>query len=190
MQAGERGKSSLKLSLTGRLQQRHSDAFHLSGLLGERSEARALGVARIYQHRDHPSVGDQLGKQIEALWIELPGGDCDTGQVSTMVGEAPHETDLDRIDAGLEDDRDCFGRIFRRARRQNTPACGDHRNLAFDEFGREARQTIEVAFSPARFERHVLSGRPAAVLQPLLERGDFPRQTRRGIQRQESRSLA
>jgi hypothetical protein len=79
--------------------------------------------------------------------VRLPPGRAKTGD----------QAGLDRVSAGVEDDRDRRGRPFCRERRRVAALGHDHVDLAIDEIGRQCEEPIIMALRPAVFDRDVLS---------------------------------
>ena len=90
--------------------------------------------------------------------------------IAARPGEAGDKTELDRIVADAEDDRDRRGRRLGRERRSEVPARGDHGHLTANQIGRQRRQAIVLTLRPAVFDRHVLALDIAGLLQALAKR--------------------
>ena len=136
-----------------------------------RDDALGNRVVRVHEQGDHAGLGNQFGKQLESLGIQLGGEHAHAREVATGSGETGDEACRDRVVAADEDDRDCRGCAFRRQRRRGAATRRDHVDLAADEVGRQCGQPIIVALGPPVFDRHVLSLDIAGFAQSLPERG-------------------
>jgi len=100
------------------------------------------------------------------------------GRVAARPGKAGDETQLDRVFADAEDDRDRRGCSFGRKRGRIAAGRSDHGHATADEVGHERRQTIVSAVQPLVLHRHVLTLNVARLAEALPERG---RDARGGI---------
>jgi hypothetical protein len=84
------------------------------------------------------------------------------------VGKAADKTELDRVLAGNEYDRDCFR--CRLGHQCNVlSARGDHHDVAANQMGRKCRELVALIFGESVNDRHVLSLDIAALLEALAE---------------------
>jgi len=72
------------------------------------------------------------------------------------MGEAGNKVELDRIEAVIEDNRDCRRRCLG-GQRRGAAHRRDHGDTARDEIGRQYRQTCDIALRPARLDRDILA---------------------------------
>ena len=70
---------------------------------------------------------------------------------------------------GREDDRDRRGGRFGRKRRRDSSGRDDHGDLSVNQFGRQLRQSIDLIFGPAVFDRDVLALDIAGFLQATVK---------------------
>jgi hypothetical protein len=80
----------------------------------------------------------------------------DAGHVAAGPGETSDKTELDRVTADTEDDRDRRCRSFGRERR-HVAGRGDYGDLSANQIGQQRRQAIVLALQPVVFDRHVLA---------------------------------
>ena len=81
-----------------------------------RSVLSVAGIGRIDQHGNPNGLGHQLVQKRQPLGSQLIREKIDARQVSARPGEAGDKTELDRVFADAEDDRDRRGRSFGRKR--------------------------------------------------------------------------
>src|SRR5206468_1532134 len=96
----------------------------------------------------------------------------DSGHVAAGMAETLDESELYRILAAAENDRNGLSRRFGGDRRRQAAGRDDHGDLALDQLGGELRQQVRAAFGPAVFDREVLTVDVAAFLQALAESFD------------------
>src|SRR5262249_56820276 len=110
-------------------------------------------VAGIGEHADPDGSGHQLAKETEPLCYHLSGEKIDACGIAVRPREAGDETELDRVFAGAEDDRDRRSRRFGRERggvcRRGNPA-----HLTADQISPPLRTTIQTGFRPAGPDGH------------------------------------
>ena len=106
----------------------------------------------------------------QPLGQNFTGEKIDTGRVAARLRQAGDETELDRVFAHLEDDRNRRGRRFG-PERSGGVAGGDDSNTAADEISHERRQTIVAALQPVVLDRHVLALEVAGFLEAFTKRG-------------------
>jgi hypothetical protein len=128
---------------------------------------RIVGIGK---HGKARGPWQQLLQQPELLCPKFSGHRADTGDVTPRPVEAADETDLDRIDARAEYDRNRRGRRFGRERPLHAAWCGDDRHPAADQIGRQFRQPIVLILRPAVLDRHVLALDVAGFVQPFAKR--------------------
>ena len=94
----------------------------------------------------------------------------DAGRVAARPGETGDKTQLDRVFADAEDDRDrrccSFGR-----ERGRVAGRGDHGHPAADQISHQCRQAIVLALQPVVLDRHVLAVDVAGFVEAFAERG-------------------
>ena len=93
----------------------------------------------------------------------------DAGRIAARPGKAGDQTQLDRVFADAEDDRDRRGRSFGR-KRSRIGGRGDHGHATADEVGHERRQAIVLALQPVVLDRHVLALDVAGFVEAFTER--------------------
>src|SRR6266576_1394814 len=82
----------------------------------------------------------------QPLGQHLAGEKIDASRVAARLGEAGHETKLDRVVAGTEDNRDRRSYGFRRERR-HVAGRRDDGYLSVNQIGQQRRQAIVLASS-------------------------------------------
>src|SRR5262249_9264416 len=93
----------------------------------------------------------------------------DACEVAARTGEAGDKTKLDRVFGGDENDGDRRGCRLGRRRHSRTSERGDHRNLPANQVGRQRRQSIDLIFAPAVYDRDVLALDIAAILEATVK---------------------
>ena len=131
----------------------------------------ARDIGRIDQHGNPNGLGHQLVQKCQPLRIQLSREKIDPRQVSARPGEAGDETELDRVFADAEDDRDRRGRSFGRKRSRVAGWRGDNGHATTHEFSHERRKAIELALQPVVLHRYVLALEVAGFVEALAERG-------------------
>jgi len=128
-------------------------------------------IVRVHQQRDHSGLGNQLGKQLEPLRIQLGGEHAHARDVATRPRETGDEAQPDRV--GADDERDWNGgrRPFGRLGCRGAAARRNQLDLAADKFGGHSRQPVIVAVGPAVLDGHVLPLDISRFAQSLVERG-------------------
>src|SRR5262249_23287387 len=95
----------------------------------------------------------------------------DPRQVSAWPGETGDKTELDRIFADAEHDRDLCSRSFSCTRSKVTGRRGDNGDTTTHKVSHERRQTIELALQPVVLHRHILALDVAGFAEAVAERG-------------------
>src|SRR6266704_2799049 len=90
-------------------------------------------VGRVHKQRKLTGLGNQFGKQFEALGQQLDADDADAREVAARPGEGGDKTGPDRV-AYEEDDWDNRGGTLCRTRR-NGALSRNYVDLATGEFG-------------------------------------------------------
>ena len=121
----------------------------------------------IDQYRNDTSPGDQLKQHLHALRAEPVAEERQARQVAVRPIEAGDEAISDRIVADHE--HDWNGRGGAPGRLHRWAIADDHRHLAADQIGREARQPIDLIVRPALLDRHVLAFYEPRLAQALAE---------------------
>ena len=106
----------------------------------------------------------------EPLCHQLSGEKIDAGRVAARPGEAGDKTELDRVVADAEDDRDGRGCSFGRERAEAVAGRGDHGHVTADQVGHECRQAIVLTLQPVVLDRHVLALDVAGFVEAFAER--------------------
>ena len=114
------------------------------------------------------AAGNQFAQNFQPLCHQLAREKIDARQVAARAGEAGDETELDRVLAGNEYDRDC--RCCRLGRQCNVfSGRGDHHDLAANQIGRKFRQSVVLIFGQSVNDRHVLALDIADLFEALAE---------------------
>src|SRR5271169_842698 len=103
-------------------------------------------------------------QQVEPLSSQLSAHERYACDVAARPFEARDEAGLDRVDADVEDDRDCRSGRFGGEHRRGA-GCENHGHLTADQIGRQIRQSIVMALSPTVFDRDVLALDVANLVQ-------------------------
>ena len=119
------------------------------------------------------AAGHQLAQQLQPLGRQLGDEKIDARQIAARPGEAGDKSELDRVLADAEDDRDRRGGRLGRKRRGEASA-DDHRDPAADQIGRQRRQPNELILGPAVDDRDVLALDKPASLRPWRNRANGP----------------
>src|SRR5262249_30073526 len=93
----------------------------------------------------------------------------DACRIATRTCKACDQTNLDRIFADTEDDRNGLGRRFSSERSGVTARGGDDRYSAADEVGHKRGQTIVAALEPMVLHCHVLTPDVTGLLEPFAK---------------------
>src|SRR4029077_15689664 len=72
-----------------------------------------IHIAGIYEQCDFVDGREKLMQQLHVLWSQNTEKKADTSKVILGSTETIDEAHLDRIDAGCEDNGNCFGRCLR-----------------------------------------------------------------------------
>ena len=137
------------------------------------SRSVALGsrdIGRIDQHSNANGLRHQLVQKRQPLCLQLTREKIDPRQVSARPGEAGDKTELDRVFADAEDDRDRRGRRFGRKRSKVAGWRGDNGHATAHEISHERRKAIELALQPVVLHRYVLALDVAGFVEALAER--------------------
>ena len=119
-------------------------------------------------------------QQPQPLGRDLRDEKIDAGCVAARPGKAGDKTQLDRVFADAEDDRDCSGRSFGCKRGRIAAGRSDNGHATADEVGHERRQTIVLALQPMVLDRRVLALDVAGFVESFSERSDL---AHRGVRR-------
>jgi hypothetical protein len=114
----------------------------------------------------------------------------DACQVAARPGEAGDKTELDRVFANHEHNRDCRGCRLGRKRRSGTSARCNHGDPSANQFGRQGWQPIYLTLGPAVFDHDVLAFDIAGVFQALAKCALLVRQCvvkRSGVEKSDHR---
>ena len=95
-------------------------------------------------------------------------------------GEASDQTELNRVFADAEDDRDGRGRSFG-CLGCEVGASGDNGDATANEVVHNRWQTIEPAIQPMVLDRHILALDEAGLVETLTEGIDIARNRRRSV---------
>jgi hypothetical protein len=131
----------------------------------------ASRVGRIDQHGNPNRLGHQLVQKCQPLRTQLIREKIDARQVSARPGKTGDKTQLDRVIADAEDDRDGRGRSFGHLGRIVAGWRGDNGHATTHEVSRERWKAIELAFQPMVLHCYVLALEVAGFVEALAERG-------------------
>ena len=126
---------------------------------GRRLQVSSIGlgenrIGRVDEERNDGFAGQQVMQQLKLL-LRYHAGQCgDAREVAARSVQAGDKSNLDRVGAGHEDDRNRRGRRLCRDCCRGA-ACGYHRNLTANQIGRQGGQSIVSALRPAIFDPHV-----------------------------------
>src|SRR5262249_4568908 len=90
-------------------------------------------------------------------------------EVAARTGEAGDKTKLDWVFGGDENDGNRPGCRLCRQRHSRTSERGDHCNLPANQVGRQRRQSIDLIFAPAVYDRDVLALDIPAILEATVK---------------------
>jgi hypothetical protein len=93
----------------------------------------------------------------------------DTRHVSARPVEAGDKSQLHRVTAAVEDNRNCRGRSFSRECRWRASHYGDEGHAAAHQVGRQFWQPAIVIVRPAEFDCRVATIDVASFAQPLAK---------------------
>ena len=106
-----------------------------------------------------------------AASLQLSREKIDPRQISARPGEARDQTELDRVFADAEDDRDRRGRSFGHLGSMVARWRGDNGHATTHEVSHERRKAIELALQPVVLHRYVLALDVAGFVEAFAERG-------------------
>jgi hypothetical protein len=110
-------------------------------------------------------------QKCQPLRIVLTREKIDPRQVAARPRQAGDKTEIDRVFADAEDDRDRRGRSFGYLCSKVSGRRGDDRHATVHEVGHERRKAIELAPQPVVLHRYVLALEVAGFVEALAERG-------------------
>src|SRR5262245_54275880 len=105
----------------------------------------------------------------QPLRRNLLGEKTDPGGVAARPGKARDQTKRDGVSADAEDNRDCCGRHFGRLSSSGRAGRSDNGDATADEVSHERRQSIDLIFAPAVYDRDVLALDIAAILEATVK---------------------
>jgi hypothetical protein len=126
-------------------------------------------IGWVDEHGDPHGPGQQLTQEFQPLCRQLDYEKIDPCQVAAWPREAGNKTQLDRVLADNEKDRDRCGCRLSRQRRVGAARRGDHGDAPANQFVRQRWQPIVLTLGPAVFDRYVLALDEARLLQALAE---------------------
>src|SRR6516165_1493693 len=115
------------------------------------------------------------GVQTCALPIYFRIKKIGAGRVAAWPRKAGDQTQLDRVFADAEDDRDRCGRSFGRLGNRGGARRGNNGHAAADEVGHEQRHAIVLAVQPVVLHCHVLALEVAGFVEAFTERSGLAR---------------
>src|SRR5262245_21878453 len=133
------------------------------------------------QHGNPNSLGHQLVQKCQPLRGHVVREKIDPRQVSARPGEAGDKTELDRIFADAEDDRDLCGRSFGCKRSEVAGWRGDNGDATTHEVSHDRRKAIELPLQPVVLHRYVLALDVAGFVEAVPKSGGKGRIGRSGI---------
>jgi hypothetical protein len=125
---------------------------------------------RIDERAKTHGLREELVHESDSLWAKLSCHIGDAGNDAAGPIEARDQTELDRVTAGAEDNRNGRGRGLSRAWRNNAAGRGENGNPTTHQISGQFRQSVELALRPAIFDREVLAFDIAQFAQPLAKR--------------------
>ena len=128
------------------------------------------GIGRIDQHGNPNGLGHQVVQEPQPLGHNFSDEKIDAGRIAARPGKAGDQTQLDRVFADAEDDRDRRGRSFGRKCSSSKAGRGDHGHATADEVSHERRQAIVLALQPVVLDHHVLALDVAGFVEAFAER--------------------
>jgi hypothetical protein len=93
----------------------------------------------------------------------------DSGRVVARPGKAGDETQLDRVFADAEDDRDRCGRTFGRLGTSGQAGRRDNGYVTADEVSHDRGQAVVMAVKPVVLDHHVLALDDAGFVEAFTE---------------------
>src|SRR5262249_14207461 len=139
-----------------------------------RSVASAIGAFRGVDQDDNTNcLGQQIMQEAKPLGHNLSVERIDAGRIAARPGKAGDQSQLDRVAAAPEDDRDRRGRSFAGRGPSAEARRGDPRHTTADEVSHDRRKAIELALQPVVFDRHVLAFDVAGFVEAFAERSDI-----------------
>ena len=98
-----------------------------------------------------------LAQQAKPLCRQLDVEKIHTGQIAAGPGEVRHQTVLDRVFGGRENDRHCRRRGQSRECPDRVARCGDESHAATKEVSHQLRNQVASTSCPAVFDHDVLT---------------------------------
>jgi hypothetical protein len=126
-----------------------------------------LALAGFTSTATRAAPGTSVRSSSNSLRRQLTRKKIDTCEVAARTSEAGDKTELDRVIADNEDDRDCAGCFLDREGHSRAAHRDDHCHVAAHEFGSRSVQPIDTVFRPAVFDRDVLALDITDFLQAL-----------------------
>jgi hypothetical protein len=123
----------------------------------------------------------------EPLGPTFKGKNIEARRVAAWPGETGNKTELHRVFADAEHDRDRRSRSFSRKRSKGVGRCYDDSHATTHEVGHERWQAIELALQPMVLHRHVLTLDVARFVEALAERAKTRRVGRSGTDQSDHR---
>jgi hypothetical protein len=114
------------------------------------------------------ALGHQFAQQPKPLGFDLLGEKVGAGRVAARPGEVGDQTELHRVFADAEDDRDDRGRSFG-CLGCEVAASGDNGDATTNEVVHNRWHGIEPAIQPMVLDRHVLALDEAGLVETLTE---------------------
>jgi hypothetical protein len=108
-----------------------------------------------------------LAQEFEPFCCQFASEPIDACQVAARPREAGDKTRVDWVFSANENNRDYHGCGL--DRECGSSGCGNHGNLAANQFGSQRRQSIDLIVGPAIFDRDIVALDKAGLLQALVE---------------------
>jgi len=130
-------------------------------------------------------LGHQFAHQPKPLGFDLLDEKVGAGRIAAWPGEAGDQTELNRVFADEEDDRDGCGRSFGCQGCKIAAKRDDNSDTAADQIGRQLWKPIEATLlQPAIFDCHILTFDVAGLAETPAE-GNHILRNRSGSPRSE-----
>src|SRR4029077_6534989 len=130
------------------------------------------GISGVDEEADNGGARHQLAQQFQPLRPERVDKEGHSRNVAAGAVETGHETDIDRIGAYREDNRNVWGCRFG-GQRSRRAKCKDRGHGVSYQVGRHCRQSVEFTTSHAIFDCHIAAFDIAGFLEALPERAEL-----------------
>ena len=144
-------------------------------------------IGPIDEHRKYLGLRDQFVEQLQSFRTNICVQRRYTGDVTLRPAQAFDKPCLNRIQAGLENNRNCCGCCLCREPRGGTSGRGDHGNLTANKISRQRGQSVGLTICPAEFDRDIATLIKAGRTEALAECGQTGRKKIRRFTAQDIR---